>query len=384
MESQQQEKKRAKRGGGGGEAVAAAVKAAARLLRNSTCVLIAAGAGMSLDSGLPDYRCKEQWEQAFPELASRKLRYEDMAQAKHFEESPRVVWAWYKHRHDAYRDAQPHPGYHIVKQWCDQAVHGARVFTSNVDGFFQRTGFPRSSVVECHGSLTKLQCCAQDHGVWKSDATFRKLDNVSLRTHTIAADSVPKCRAFGCGHAARPNILLFNDSKWTSRASAQQRKAFDAWLQGLPDDSVLAIVEVGAGTTIPTVRLEVERVVADRIGRGQQTHVIRINPEEGAGGMGVRGKEERREEEQGRQEEKGQGREEGEREQGGEQEGGEKEGGEQEGGEERESEAREKDKRQKQEVDEDDERWRLRQWPGEHVLVRARALEALTRIHALL
>ncbi|EGD73706.1 Sir2 family transcriptional regulator [Salpingoeca rosetta] len=255
------------------------VKLAAQLLGTSTAIVVAAGAGMSLDSGLPDYRSPAEWTAAFPELAARQLRYEDMAKAAHFDDSPRVVWAWYKHRYDTYQAAQPHAGYAVLKRWCDGARDGYRVFTSNVDGFFQRAGFPRSSVVECHGSMARLQCTSGKHGIWKSDAAFRKLSVDPQDPCTLAAGvEVPRCRTFGCQRHARPNILLFKDTAWEGTAATAHRGRYGAWLDALPDDSTLAILEVGAGNLVPTVRLEVERVVASRLARQQRTHVIRINP----------------------------------------------------------------------------------------------------------
>eukprot|EP01147_Barroeca_monosierra_P001922 gene1922-5011_t len=256
---------------------------AAQLLERCTALLIAAGAGMSLDSGLPDYRNPESWEKSFPLLAANNLSYECMARECCFHDKPCTVWSWYKHRFDEYQATQPHEGYHILHNWAREKVHGFKVFTSNVDGFFARSGFPRANIVECHGSLNRLQCISGKHGIWKSVSTFRNLSIETMCRKTglcfTKQCKIPKCRSYGCELQARPNILLFGDKFWESANTTIQKQIYQEWLSTLPINSVLGIIEVGVGQIVPTVHLEVDRIFHERLSRGLETHVIRINPE---------------------------------------------------------------------------------------------------------
>ena len=68
---------------------------------------------------------------------------------------------------------------------------------------------------------------------------------------------------------ARPNILIINDSGWIVRRSAEQEARLEQWLSGTNRPLV---IEVGAGTTIPSVRHFSHRVLHQHGGR-----LIRIN-----------------------------------------------------------------------------------------------------------
>lgn len=75
-----------------------------------------------------------------------------------------------------------------------------------------------------------------------------------------------------CGGLARPNVLMFTDFEWLEHRAQQQLDRLDAWLSGV---SRPVIVELGAGTAIPSVRHFSQRVIRQHGGR-----LIRINPRE--------------------------------------------------------------------------------------------------------
>ena len=56
-----------------------------------------------------------------------------------------------------YKDTIPHQGFQILRKWCQSKQKGHFVFTSNVDNQFQKAGFHKHMIVECHGSLFHLQ-----------------------------------------------------------------------------------------------------------------------------------------------------------------------------------------------------------------------------------
>lgn len=241
---------------------------AAELLAAADALVITAGAGIGVDSGLPDFRGTEGFWRAYPPFAHLGLRFEEMANPAHFARDPALAWGFYGHRLNLYREVEPHRGFHILGRWAERPPGGAFVFTSNVDGHFQRTGFSSSRVVECHGSILHLQCTRPcTHEIWSAEGIRVDVDESTFR----AADPLPSCPA--CGAVARPNVLMFGDWLWISDRTARQEARFRTWLDEV--DGRLAVVELGAGTAVPTVRLTSEHLV-----RRPGARLIRINPRE--------------------------------------------------------------------------------------------------------
>ena len=149
--------------------------------------------------------------------------------------------------------------------------HGGTVFTSNVDGQFQKAGFTDEKIHEFHGSIHFLQCLAEcTDDIWPADEFIPQIDEATCRLMS----EFPTCRK--CGSIARPNILMFGDGGWVSHRSDQQENAQRAWLESLrASGAKLAVIEIGAGTAIPSVRMFAR--TASNINSGQ---LIRINPRE--------------------------------------------------------------------------------------------------------
>lgn len=72
--------------------------AAGSWLRDAGGLLITAGAGMGVDSGLPDFRGSEGFWRAYPALQLYDLSFEDMANPARFAEHPKLAWGFYGHR----------------------------------------------------------------------------------------------------------------------------------------------------------------------------------------------------------------------------------------------------------------------------------------------
>ncbi|CAD6543249.1 SIR2 family NAD-dependent protein deacylase [Paraburkholderia metrosideri] len=215
-------------------------------LREADGLLITAGAGMGVDSGLPDFRGRDGFWRAYPALRHHGFSFEDMANPARFAEHPELAWGFYGHRLKLYRETVPHEGFAILRRWADRMPHGAFVFTSNVDGQFQKAGFSDDRIHECHGSIHTLQCldvCTPD--TW-SAGQFQPLVN----DETSELESpMPHCPR--CGALARPNILMFGDWGWVDVPYEEQRERLEAWISTA---SKLVVVELGAGRALPTVR----------------------------------------------------------------------------------------------------------------------------------
>jgi NAD-dependent SIR2 family protein deacetylase len=249
----------------------AVVAQAAEALEQATALLITAGAGMGVDSGLPDFRGTGGFWQAYPAVAKLGLRFEELANPEWFQRSPELAWAFYGHRLNLYRRTNPHDGFRQLLEWGAAKAHGYFVFTSNVDGHFQKAGFDPARIVECHGSILHFQCaspCGDD--IWDAGSENVTVDEEIFR----ARAPLPKCRH--CGALARPNVLMFGDDSWNPARTRQQDAALAKWLEDLRYDSArLVIVELGAGRAFPTVRFTSENLAFET-----GATLIRINPRE--------------------------------------------------------------------------------------------------------
>lgn len=239
---------------------------AARDIERADALVITAGAGMGVDSGLPDFRGTEGFWRAYPPFARLGLRFDQVASPTHFSDDPSLAWGFYGHRWHLYRDTRPHRGFGVLRRWLEGAPAGGFVFTSNVDGHFQRAGFDEERVVECHGSILHLQCTARcREEVWEAGELALEVDEETFR----ARPPLPACPS--CGAVARPNVLMFGDWLWVSHRTAAQEERMRRWLDGL--EGSLTILEVGAGTAVPTVRL-----TSEHLARRGGARLVRINP----------------------------------------------------------------------------------------------------------
>jgi NAD-dependent SIR2 family protein deacetylase len=119
----------------------ASIYAAAEVIADADALLVAAGAGMGVDSGLPDFRGPEGFWRAYLTLGRRGLQFYEVASPRTFDTDPALAWGFYGHRLSLYRRTVPHAGFGILRGWGERMLYGCGVFTSNVDGQFQRAGF---------------------------------------------------------------------------------------------------------------------------------------------------------------------------------------------------------------------------------------------------
>lgn len=240
-------------------------RAAARI-RDARAFVFAAGAGMGVDSGLPDFRGDEGFWKAYPPYARLGLSFVALANPRWFDDDPAVAWGFYGHRRNLYRSTTPHAGFEVLRRWAARSSRGAFVFTSNVDAQFQRAGFDEAQVFECHGSLEHLQCTGGCASIWQAGAETIDVDPSQFR----AREPWPRCR---CGAVARPNVLMFGDGEWRSERAELQERRLAAFLSTGPVSDVV-VVECGAGTAVPSVRRFSESLV--RAGAS----LVRINVRE--------------------------------------------------------------------------------------------------------
>jgi NAD-dependent SIR2 family protein deacetylase len=177
------------------------INKAKQIIDEADAILITAGAGMGVDSGLPDFRGVEGFWKAYPVIKDLGYRFEDMANPRWFEDEPTLAWAFYGHRLNLYRETIPHEGFKKLLELGKNKVGGYFVFTSNVDGQFQKAGFDDNKITEIHGSIEHFQCSQScTNQIWKDSGTYIEIDDDTFR----ATSELPTC--LNCTEVARPNI----------------------------------------------------------------------------------------------------------------------------------------------------------------------------------
>ncbi|WP_026228826.1 SIR2 family NAD-dependent protein deacylase [Paraburkholderia atlantica] len=253
-----------------------AMEQAVAWLHEADGLLVTAGAGIGVDSGLPDFRGNEGLWSAYPTLGAARIGFESIANPASFSQDPALAWGFYGHRLKLYREVVPHEGFAILRRWGQRMPNGAFVRTSNVDGQFQRAGFAEQTIAECHGSLHHMQCalpcCSR---IWPATDFEPQVDDKACRLLA----PLPRCPE--CGGLARPNVLMFYDAAWLSRHTDLQEERLRRWIGTV---GRMVTVELGAGTALPTIRRFSER---------HGPRVIRINLREPqidpANGIGIQG-----------------------------------------------------------------------------------------------
>lgn len=138
------------------------------------------GAGMSTDSGLPDFRSKDGlWKNVNPmELATASAMRGDYDR----------FHAFYSHRFEQMRDAVPNEGHKILADWEARGIVEC-VITQNVDGLHDAAGSKK--IHELHGSVGHVRCM--------------ECGTPATRDDFIARRSCP------CGGRLRPGVVLFGE-----------------------------------------------------------------------------------------------------------------------------------------------------------------------------
>jgi NAD-dependent SIR2 family protein deacetylase len=242
---------------------------AAEAVKHYKAVIITAGAGIGVDSGLPDFRGNSGFWKEYPAISGLGISFAEMANPRWFELKPKLAWAFYGHRFNLYRDTLPHEGFHKLLEMVLKKEYGYFVFTSNVDGQFQKAGFSDDKIEEVHGSINFMQCTrpCSSHIIEAEDRNIH-IDKDKFE----ALDPLPICPK--CGALARPNILMFGDWTWISKRSDEQSERLMGYLHELKVKKVKPlIIEIGAGKAVSTVRSRSEQWAQEF-----NTELIRINP----------------------------------------------------------------------------------------------------------
>ena len=154
----------------------------AKLLRTSGPAVVFTGAGMSTESGLPDFRSAGGlW---------RNRRFEELASRESLAERYDEFVAFYRWRMQMLTEHEPHAGHRVLADWQRRGLVDALI-TQNVDGYHTSAG--ARDVLELHGTLRSCRC-------------------ETCETEAPATEFlVPPGEACACGGRRRPNVVLFGE-----------------------------------------------------------------------------------------------------------------------------------------------------------------------------
>ncbi len=166
------------------------IDAAARILRDAKVAVALTGAGISVDSGIPDFRSPGGlWERFDP------MEY---ATIEAFVSSPRKVWSMLFEMMDVVESARANPG-HTALAELEAMGRLDAIVTQNIDNLHQAGGSRR--VIDFHGNSRRLVClrCGRADGAER----FAQLRELST-------PPPPEC--VECGAILKPDVVLFGEA----------------------------------------------------------------------------------------------------------------------------------------------------------------------------
>jgi NAD-dependent deacetylase len=165
-----------------------AVDRLAELIRESSCTVALTGAGVSVPSGIPDFRTPETglWEGVDPM---------EVAHIDVFESDPARFWSYYRPRFHSLGDKRPNAAHEALAELERRGLLEG-VITQNIDRLHRAAG--SRNVVEVHGSIETSSCrgCAASYGLEQVDSLFDD-------------EGVASCTS--CGGAVKPDVVLFGE-----------------------------------------------------------------------------------------------------------------------------------------------------------------------------
>jgi NAD-dependent SIR2 family protein deacetylase len=224
---------------------------AKKILKNADAILIVTGAGMSVDSGIPTYRGNNGiWTKSI-QIGNNKYSYDEISSLKMWKENPELAWGFKANFHKLMNNLKPHEGYyHLLKSIKDN--YDYFICTSNIDGYFYRSGFDENKIYEVHGSINNLQCMDKSCNLRNGIVPLKKAPNFDPKT--FIAKNLPKCTF--CSKMSRPNVSMFGDYEFYGKPYEHQRNRLDKWLLNLKKyKKSLVILEIGCGINPHSLRM---------------------------------------------------------------------------------------------------------------------------------
>lgn len=250
---------------------------AKKLLTSADAILLVTGAGMSVDSGIPTYRGSNGIWTKHIKIGNETFAYDDISSLKMWKERPELAWGFKAHFYNIMSNLEPHDGYfELLNNIKDK--YDYFICTSNIDGYFKRSGFEENKIYEVHGSINYLQCMDKKCNILNGVSIAENLP--SYDPDTFIANSLPQCKF--CKNMARPNVSMFGDIEFYGKPYEYQRKRLNDWLLNLNKQKKnFVILEIGCGINPHSLRMSNGKMMSGEWKMPNLTNnmgTIRLNP----------------------------------------------------------------------------------------------------------
>jgi NAD-dependent deacetylase len=187
---------------GAKEARAAGAERLAELIGESGCTVALTGAGVSVPSGIPDFRTPETglWAKVDPM---------EVAHIDVFERDPARFWSYYRPRFHSLGEVRPNAAHEALAELERRGLLEGAI-TQNIDRLHRAAGSRR--VIEVHGSIETSSCrrCEAVYGIEQVDALF---------------DAAGVARCASCDGPVKPDVVLFGELLPEAAMAEAQRLA---------------------------------------------------------------------------------------------------------------------------------------------------------------
>lgn len=177
------------------------------VITRSNRIVVFTGAGISTESGIPDYRG--------PNGVWKTNRIPTIQDVKTDRQSREQRWEHQRRRYPEMQAKEPNPGHRAIAALQDTGRVSA-IVTQNIDGLHQKAGSPDEHVLELHGSSHRVRC----------SRCGRLYDSASIHARLESGERDPACEV--CGGVLRPSTILFGESlpaETLSRAAEESAAA---------------------------------------------------------------------------------------------------------------------------------------------------------------
>ncbi|MFX0086693.1 MAG: NAD-dependent deacetylase [Candidatus Hodarchaeota archaeon] len=166
------------------------IKLAAKLIKQANYIVVFTGAGISVESGIPDFRSPGGlWEKYNPN---------EYATYSAFLKRPEKYWTMHKELRDLILTAQPNPAHTALAALEHEYGKLKTVITQNVDFLHSRAG--NTKVLEIHGSIQTYRCLG----------CGKEFNYTEIDTFLVHSELPPRCSQ--CNGLIKPNTVLFGES----------------------------------------------------------------------------------------------------------------------------------------------------------------------------
>lgn len=238
------------------------IKKTAQAIREAKKVVAFTGAGISVESGIPDFRGPSGlWEKYDP------MEY---ATIEAFSANPKKVWTMLKEMGGLLENSRPNPA-HLALAKLEQAGHLSSIITQNIDYLHQSAGNKR--VIEFHGSSKNLICllCGQMY-----------------ERHQVSLDTLPpRCI---CNGVLKPNFVFFGEPiPWGAQMEAKEEAGTCQLMLVIGTSAVvspacdLPVIAKRSGAIIVEVNIEetqLTRYISNWILKGSASQILQSLVEE--------------------------------------------------------------------------------------------------------